>query len=161
MIVGIDPGLTGAIALLDGEECIKVWDMPVSAKTHGKGREVNPYLLVDLLYEADTLACADGSPISTVWIERVASMPGQGVAGVFSLGNSVGVLAGALAGVGARVEYVTPQRWKKHQGLIKKDKEDSRQMAIQRWPEMRGELKLKKHDGRAESILIADYGRTA
>mgnify|MGYP001306975757 CR=1 FL=1 len=159
MILGIDPGLSGAIALLDGERCVEVWDMPVTEKLHGKGREVNAYLLVDVILEA--LEMDEGLAAPVAYVERVSAMPGQGVSGMFSLGRSAGVVAGVLAAWGVRVEYVTPQAWKRSQGLLKKSKDASRTLAIQRWPEMREQLKLKKHDGRAEAMLIADYGRAA
>ena len=49
--IGIDPGLTGAIALLNGDELIKLWDMPLTERRSGKGQEVNPYLLSDIIAE--------------------------------------------------------------------------------------------------------------
>ncbi len=148
--IGVDPGLSGAIAFMEGEDCTQVWDMPISRKLRGKGNEVNAFLLADILREAEG---------GTAYVEAVSAMPGQGVSSMFSLGRSAGVIAGILAALNIRTEYVSPQAWKKHQGLIKKDKDASRTLAIQRWPEMREELKLKKHHGRADAMLIADYGR--
>ncbi len=68
--IGIDPGITGAIAFLDGEICIDVWDMPISRKLRGKGNEVNAFLLADILREAEG---------GVAYVEAVSAMPGQGV----------------------------------------------------------------------------------
>lgn len=154
LVVGIDPGLSGALALIGPAGLLAVADMPVVAKGKGAGRvknEVNPAALAQLLREwvnghADEVL---------VVVERVSAMPGQGVAGVFSLGDTLGAIRGVVAARGYPVAWVTPHAWKKHYGLPA-DKELARARAVQLYPE--ADLTRKKDHGRAESILIARYG---
>ena len=149
MIVGIDPGLTGAIAFLDGESYF-VEDMPVMARGKGAGKvknQVNPSELYTLLaMRGVKLAC----------VERVSSMPGQGVAGVFSLGDTFGCIRGVIAAIGIPLELVTPQKWKKYYN-IGSDKEIVRARAIERFP--KAELSRKKDHNRSEALLIARYAQ--
>lgn len=91
------------------------------------------------------------SPTCAV-LERVASRPGQGVAGVFAFGRGMGVIEGVMQALEIPINYVSPQVWKKYHGLIKQPKSKSLEMARQLYPE--AELHLKKHEGRAEAILI-------
>lgn len=153
MILGIDPGLTGALALLDGDRCIDVIDMPISAKTVGKGNEVNAYLLGDILSDLKTESGGD----LLASVEQVGPMPGQGVTSMFGFGRSAGVLDGVLAAMGIPVNKVSPARWKKAMGLSGRDKDVARTMAINTFPEMAHMLARKKDTGRAEAMLIAAY----
>lgn len=147
MIIGIDPGNTGAIAVL-GEDGIlhEVHDMPLMA--NGKKQQVNPSELrriLDLQFE--------GTP--KVIIEKVSAMPGQGVSSMFNFGMGFGVLQGVVAGLGFPLYLVTPQAWKKHFNLIGKDKDNARTVAQQLYPD--APLGRKKDIGRADAILIARY----
>jgi len=155
MKVGIDPGLTGAIALLDGDTVIRIWDMPTMEKTHGKGNQVNPYILCDIFREIIEIA---GDDRVQVFVERVGARPGMGVTGAFSFGRSAGVIEGAAAAYGLAMRYPTPQRWKKGAGLIGKPKDSSRTLAIEMYPEVRDMLTRKKDNGRSDAILIAANG---
>lgn len=147
--IGIDPGLTGAIAIYsDGE--IELHDMPVSAKTAGKGQQLNLAALHDLLRGLD----------GEVWIEQVGPMPGQGSVSTWGFGRTVGQIEGVVATLGLPILYVTPQRWKKPLGLIGRDKDSARTLAIQRFPAVAGMLGRKKDGGRADALLIAYHGWT-
>lgn len=150
MIVGIDPGITGAIAVLDG--IARVWDMPVSAKLSGKGQQVSAYGFAELLHGIGVSSHVD------VYVEQVGPMPKQGVTSVFSFGRSAGVLEGALAMLRCKVVMVRPQTWKKRAGLLRADKDAARTLAMQTWPALAPELSRKKDVGRADALLIALYG---
>jgi crossover junction endodeoxyribonuclease RuvC len=143
IIVGVDPGKTGAIALLDPHgRLIDAYDMPV----------------VDGRVSAPLLAGYEGwrsTPERFVAvIEDVHAMPGQGVTSMFSFGRSLGVAEAVFGTLGVRVEYVSPQRWKKALGLGR-DKDDSRMQAIEHWPAEADLFARKKDNGRAEAALIA------
>ncbi len=141
-VVGIDPGLSGAIALLEGEN-VEGWDMPVSDK------RISPALLATIL--------RDVKP-DLVVIENVASRPGQGVASSFKFGDCAGVCRAVPAVLGYSVRFVTPASWKRHHGLSA-DKEESRRRALELWPGNAGLFKRKKDEARAEAALIAAFGR--
>ena len=148
--IGIDPGNFGAIALFVGTQLIAVYDMPiVSMERNGKVKnsmsaQQFAYIIKDLKVVSAT-------------VERVSSMPGQGVSSVFSFGRSAGVIEGVLAALEIPITYVTPTKWQQSMGRgIGKD--SSRHRAMELYPSHSEYFKLKKHDGRAESVLIGAYG---
>lgn len=150
MIVGIDPGLTGAIAFLSGNGPM-VEDLPVIANgTNAKVKNViNGAALAGLLrlYSMD---------IKVAYVEKVSTMPGQGVASNGSLMHSAGVIDGVLSTLGIPVVLVSPAKWKRAMGLTT-DKEASRATAQRLFPTM--PLARKKDHNRAEALLLAEYGR--
>lgn len=146
MIIGIDPGNTGAVAFLDGDKLVTVHDMPLMA--NGKKQQVNAYELNRIL------GIFYGDPTDVV-IEKVGAMPGQGVSSMFNFGMGFGVLQGVAAGRGFPIHLVTPQSWKKHFSLIGKDKDNARTVAQQLYPD--APLGRKKDVGRADAILIARF----
>lgn len=150
-VIGIDPGLTGAIAVL--REGAEPWvrDMPVAV--HGKGFVKQAVALEAL---ADLLEPWSYYTEVSAYLERVNAFPGQGVGSMFSLGMSFWGAAGVLAGLGIRVKLVPPQEWKAHFRLDK-DKERSRALAARLFPS--ADLARKKHHGRAEALLIARWGQ--
>jgi crossover junction endodeoxyribonuclease RuvC len=151
MIISIDPGVSGAIAVLrDDGDLIDVIDMPTSAKTRGKGNEVNAVLLGDYLRSV----ILNSGEIVRVAIEAVGAMPGQGVTSMFGFGRSLGVVEGVAAAFSLPVEYVTPQRWKKLHGLTGKDKDASRTLVLQKYPNHSDLFSRKKDNGRADAVLI-------
>ena len=152
MKIGIDPGLTGAIAWLDqNDKFIDVWDMPVMQKgTKGNKKQVNPVELANIIREI-TRECD-----CIAYVELVSAMPGQGVTSMFNFGDGFGCIRGVLAALQVPVEFVTPQSWKSRAGLKGKDKDAARTKAINLYP--MASLSRKKDIGRADAIMIARYG---
>jgi crossover junction endodeoxyribonuclease RuvC len=181
--LGIDPGITGAIALLNETELIDVQDLPTMPVGQGTGRVKNQInaaafavLIRELLAKSSLRVINDypgplteGQPHDNfgnghverqtpmVFIEKVGAMPDQGIAGAFSLGDTVGCLRGVVTALGLPIHWVTPQSWKKFYKLPK-EKDVARSVAINLYP--KAPLNLKKHHNRAEAILIARYGAT-
>lgn len=151
MIIGVDCGQTGAIAFYDSGKVAALIDMPVMARTHGKGQQVDPYTLATLILE-------HGGQFGGAVLEQVASRPLQSSQSGFNFGESVGIIKGVLGALQIPVRFVTPQRWKKAAGLIGKEKDASRALAIQLHPEIADQLTRKKDQGRAEAILVARFG---
>jgi crossover junction endodeoxyribonuclease RuvC len=145
-IVGIDPGASGAIVLLLDGEPIEWTEMPVMKV--GSATRVNPAALADILgtYEP-----------TSVLIEQVGAMPGQGVTSMFNFGHSCGTVMGVLGAMGIPYTLVTPQAWKKAAGLIGTDKDAARARAIQLWPKWRDLDKKGKGQALADAALIARY----
>lgn len=146
-VIGIDPGLTGAVAVLSEYPLLAV-RMPVM--------DYSPTGYVKRAVDLQTLATLLALyPSAVMYLERVNAMPGQGVAGMFSLGMSYWGAAGVAAGLGNHVVLVTPQEWKRYFNL-NADKDTARLLAQRLFP--RVDLSLKKDHGRAEALLIAKYG---
>jgi crossover junction endodeoxyribonuclease RuvC len=151
LIYGIDPGYTGAITLYwPATGDIEIHDMPTL--TNPKGKAVLDMHGILQILEPE----GDGQRIA--FIEQVSAMPGQGVSSVFRFGEQFGALQMALAATKTPTHYVTPAVWKRHFGLTR-DKGVSRGLAMQRFPAYADKFKRVKDDGRAESTLIALYGK--
>ena len=146
--IGVDPGKTGAIALVDSYGVlITVHDMPLA------GGIVSATLvaqLEDWHLDEDGLFGGFGPAV----IEDVHSMPKQGVASSFGFGRSKGVVEGVFAGAGRPLVYVAPSKWKKDLALSA-DKDGARRRAIELWPAKAQLFARVKDDGRAEAALIA------
>ena len=150
--LGIDPGNSGALAILDEKgDIVDIFDMPTLEVVSGKSKKqrVNPQGIVA------ELALFRDQGVRGI-IEQVNAMPGQGVTSMFSFGRALGVLEGVLAGLLIPYEHVTPTVWKKVMKL-NTSKDASRELAMRTWPHKAELFKLKKHDGRAESALLALY----
>lgn len=145
MIVGIDPGKTGAIAWLsEAGHLIEVRDLPTSKEG----------IMCAVLAE---WVSAPGRRPVRAFIERVAARPGAGVSGMFNFGRGYGHLEGVLAACGVPIERITPTVWK---GALRlsRDKDASRARAAELWPGLAGCFARKKDDGRAEAALIGRFG---
>lgn len=171
--VGIDPGLEGALAVLEDGE-LEFHD--TSVYTNGTKRHIDAAKCAALLrdikdgcqfsQEESKIRQDTGKlPVSfkrlMVTIERVGAMPKQGVTSVFTFGYGFGVWIGILAALEIPYQLVTPQSWKK---LLMpgepKEKDASRVVARRLWPSQTEEaLSRKKDHGRADAALLAEYGR--
>lgn len=154
-IVGIDPGITGAVAIHWSNNVITIEDTPNIQMKKAGGKMKTDYMpaeMVGLLKKLD--------PENThVFIESVHSMPGQGVSSTFGFGKGFGIWIGILAALGLPYTFVTPQAWKKKQMLGMQDKDAARIRAQQMYPAAAPMLMRKKDCGRADALLIMDYGR--
>lgn len=145
--IGIDPGLSGAIALLRNGEYAEVWDMPTMGRGSGTKQQINA---------AEVGKMLRGCPPCHVYMELVGAMPGQGVSSMFNFGKAAGAVLGALGALQFPVVEVTPMKWKRAFDLIGKGKDMARTVAQQLMPQ--APLSLKKHCGRADALLLAMYG---
>lgn len=156
--LGIDPGKAGAIVLLQDGKLIDIWDMPVTGKVSNKGSEINPQLLVKMIEEIFMLTDVDEEKTIVAVIEKVHSMPKQGVATTFAFGKGYGLIIGVIAAHNIPIKYVTPQAWKKHFSLIGTVKSASRTVALSMYPGHANMFKLVKHTDRADALLIGLFG---
>jgi crossover junction endodeoxyribonuclease RuvC len=155
-IIGIDPGASGALALLDSEtsRIVEVRDMPTHEVTVGKTKRkrIDVHGLVALIR---SWALCYGP---RAFIEEVQAAPNDGVVGAFAFGMAFAAPQAAMAAADVPFELVRPQVWKAHHKLIGKDKDDSRRLASQLLPAAASNWARKMDDGRAEAALLALYG---
>lgn len=149
--LGIDPGLSGALALYDlntGE--LNTGPMPTLKAGTGSKRVID---------EASIAKIIDNwsNNIIKVVIEKVHAMPKQGVTSTFNFGMGYGLVKGIIVANFIPIEYVTPQKWKKIL-RVPASKDGARERASQMFPLYSDQWKLKKEDGRAEAAMIAYYG---
>lgn len=150
--IGIDPGQTGAVALIYESGKVTLIDTPIQATNKG-GKNKNEYLprqMADIL--GNHARCH-------VFIEAVHSMPKQGVASSFDFGTGYGIWLGIIAALNLPMTKVTPQKWKKELMAGFGDKDAARIRAQELFPACVSELSRKKDIGRADALLIAEYGR--
>ena len=142
LYIGIDPGKSGGVAFVRGRERHAV-KMP--AVDHG---------LWDLLA---------GNDPATVVIEKVGATPQMGTVSAFKFGHSAGLIRGVCIAAGLQMEYVTPQKWQRHFGLIVKGRgigqrdTDKKNRNKAKARELFPELKITH--AIADALLLAEYGR--
>ena len=152
LIFGIDPGVSGAISILENKKVIEIFDMPTMIDGKKNKRQVNGSQVTNIIKESLS------SDIETVVVvEHVNAMPGQGVTSMFNFGQSFGVIKGICYALSIPIHFVRPTKWKKHFNLIKTNKEASRTKVIQTYPEISSKLSRKKDSNKADAILIARY----
>jgi crossover junction endodeoxyribonuclease RuvC len=142
-IVGIDPGVTGALACFYNGTLADLDDMPVEAS------RVNGWGVATLLNEWDP---------QVVYLEWTQPMPKNGSIASYSLGLNSGIVIGVVQALGISLERVRPNAWKLAMGLRGKPKAASRGMASELFPDFADQFRRVKDDGRAEAALIARYG---
>lgn len=149
---GVDPGLSGAVAFYDPDtKALSIIDMPVVAGEVNAGT---------LSWELRKLR----PTTEDVWVERVHSMPKQGVSSTFKFGASFGVVIGILSALEFTYLKIEPSAWKRAVALpAGAPKELSVKRAIELFPrhahlftrpKLRGTGVIAL-DGRAEAALIA------
>ena len=140
--IGIDPGKSGAYAILED----------------GKAPIVEPWSESGFVQAMGALPIKE---IAMAMVEKVGAMPGQGVTSMFHFGKNAGFIEGVLSAYRIPHQLVPPQRWKKEFSLGS-DKEQSISACRALFPDanlLPTPRCRKPNDGMAEALLIAEYGR--
>tara|TARA_B100001741_G_scaffold156321_1_gene129029 strand:+ start:173 stop:667 length:495 start_codon:yes stop_codon:yes gene_type:complete len=151
-IIGIDPGLNGAIAVLQNNKVIEIHDVPVMTDGKKNKRQLNSAQLVKLLKDS-----FQDEANTVVVVEQVNAMPGQGVTSMFNFGQTFGAIKGICAALNLPIFFVRPAKWKKHFDLINSSKDASRTKAIEMYPSISDQLSKKKDVNKSDAILIARF----
>ena len=154
LIIGIDPGINGAICFFENEEVKDVIDMPTMAEGKKNKRQVNGRQIFNEI--SSRIKNQDLQNINVV-VEQVSAMPGQGVTSMFNFGQSFGVIKGICSAMQLPLFFVRPAKWKKHFELINSQKDASRTKAIEMFPKISSILSKKKDSNKADAILIASF----
>jgi Crossover junction endodeoxyribonuclease RuvC. len=151
-IIGIDPGLSGAIAILKDSKVLNLFDMPVMSEGKKNKRQLNSAQLVNIIKEN-----TDKNDEIAVVVEQVNAMPGQGVTSMFNFGQTFGAIKGVCAALNLSIFFVRPSKWKKHFELINSSKDSSRTKVIEMYPSLSNQLSKKKDVNKSDAILIARF----
>jgi crossover junction endodeoxyribonuclease RuvC len=160
LLVAIDPGVTGAVCSLDAETNeVRFFDTPtLNVKVGKKFKNVlDAYQMVEILKTV-----SEGREVF-VTIEKVQAMPGggertMGATSAFSFGEGYGIWQGIIAALGLPHQKIHPATWKaKVLAGMGKEKDASRQRAMQLYPRAAKDLNLKKHHGRADALMLCRY----
>jgi len=142
-LIGVDPGVTGGVAILTADSTLITLPMPA-----------------DLREFANLVADA-----SHVIVEKAQSFPGQGIASAFNYGRHFGELLGAIIAQRVPFSLVSPGTWTRslHVGVSGTDpKKKSAEAARRLFPnhDFRASVRCKKpHDGMVDAALILEWGR--
>ena len=139
--IGIDPGKSGALALLTEDGQCTVVPFNESAYT--------------------AILKAASGPSSVCCLEKVGAMPGQGVVSMFNFGHNLGYIEGLLQAFDIPYQLVPPQTWKK-EFCVTSDKNTSIEVCRKLFPYVSllpTERSRKPSDGMAEAMLLAEYAR--
>lgn len=158
MVIGIDPGLGGAVAWIG--KTVFVLPMPVIGTSTKRGHRTIDGAELGRVF--DSLKRED--PCPAVYVEKAHAMPKQGIASAFNYGVGYGIVLGVIASKAMPGYLVTPQRWKARMlaDLDRSNKDASIIVARQRFPSMtfmRSPKSRVPDHGMAEAMLIAEYGR--
>lgn len=160
LVIGIDPGLKGALAFYDGG-AVEVVSMPViPVRKNGKDRnELDGYELARIINARGHIDLAA--------VERVGAMPRDGAVSAFAFGRSVGEVVGILRAHFIPLDFPVPRTWRKAMGVmpsVSGDKKPSiaratalMPVASAAWAAVRGNGDADTRSGRAEAALIALY----
>ena len=151
-IFGIDPGLSGAIAVLENEVVLDIIDLPVMAEGKKNKRQLNSAQLSQYMSKN-----VENINKTSVVVEQVNAMPGQGVTSMFNFGQTFGAIKGISATLKLPIYFVRPSKWKKHFDLINSSKDASRTKAIEIYPSLAEKLSKKKDVNKSDAILIARF----
>jgi len=154
LIIGIDPGITGAICFFEDGEVKDIIEMPNMADGKKNKRQING----SQIFNEISIRIKDIHKKEVlVVMEQVSAMPGQGVTSMFNFGQSFGVIKGICSAMQLSMHFVRPAKWKKYYGLIKSEKDASRTKAIEIFPYISSQLSKKKDSNKADAILIASF----
>jgi hypothetical protein len=140
--IGVDPGISGGIAILGIKGAAQAYKMPSTSRD-----------LWELIQEIKMAADFESHQISAT-LESVSSSPQMGVVSAFTFGNGFGHLEMALTAAGIPFERVRPQVWQKALGCMTKgNKNITKAKAQEMFPN------LKVTHATADALLIAEYGK--
>lgn len=155
ILVAVDPGLSGALALYDTEiRDLKLRDMPTYERKVSGAKAARRFL-----DEAEVLSILQWGTVmgaEMLVIEEVGGLPGQSGSAAFTFGYGVAVVVTTARLLGMRIERVRPAKWKQEMNCPA-DKRAARARASELLPAYADQWKLAKHDGRAEAALLALY----
>ena len=154
LIIGIDPGISGAICFFENGEVKDVIEMPSMADGKKNKRQVNGYQIYNEIFSR-----IKDLPKKNIFVvvEQVSAMPGQGVTSMFNFGQSFGIIKGICSAMQLSIHFVRPAKWKKYFNLIKTEKDASRTKAIEIFPYISQKLSRKKDSNKADAILISSF----
>jgi crossover junction endodeoxyribonuclease RuvC len=151
IVLGIDPGIRGGLAVVSGDGNIGTLIDAIDIPTIGTGARER----VDVAAIRDWIL--RHQPAFAL-IERAQAMPRQGASSGFKYGRATGALETAIVLSSVPIEIVEPSVWKRHWRLPGKDKELARQRALELFPAAHAFFARKKDHGRAEAALLALHG---
>ena len=150
LVLGVDPGVSGAAAVIDEDYRVVQWYRFAKLAMGGAGFAKNR---MDGRWFAQWLL--DVGPVDHAVVEFPAFVGTNNAASQVVMFAALGCAEGVIDAAGIGQERVPARRWKKAIGLIGQPKRESKVRMLELHPEMEG---ARVNQGIAEAILIARYG---
>lgn len=159
LVLGIDPGFSGALALIErvSKKFVLVKDIPCRISQNKRHLDLSPLALFIDCYANDIDFAVIEDVGAMKYVDKMGNVRGQGAAASFTFGKSTGEVHGILAAFNVKKYLVRPATWKMLMGVTSA-KRTSIEKAKKLFPSAQSELTLMKHDGRAEALLLAFFG---
>lgn len=158
LVIGVDPGFTGAVAILDKDGGSRIFDTPTTNVAYKDKTRVE-FNRARMSNEIDNIIEFSYGDSIYAFLEDAGVMPKQGITSTGRFMHGIGLWEGMLIGKNVILTMVLPAAWKKHFKLLNKEKDDSIALAKKLFPAQESLLMRKKDHNRAEALLIAEYGR--
>lgn len=153
VVLGLDPGVTGALAIVEGTQALVLEELPVLKVGTAMSRQRRDLDLAEIHKFLVPIAGA----IDHAFVEKVSARPGQGVTSMFRFGYASGSLHGLLVALGIPLTFVAPQTWQKAMG-VGPGGDAARARAKELYPASQASFTRKADEHRADAVLIATYG---
>lgn len=163
LVLGIDPGQSGAIAALADGAFDEFIDMPIVPRLSG-GMQIDGGALAARVRE--TMGRHPGAYVVAIkeQVNGMPSIPGKdgkrrqmGASSAFNFGQSDGKIQCVFEVLQIPMVVVAPATWKKRLGLTGKPKDCARTLSMQLFPKSATQLQRKKDVGRADALLVAHW----
>lgn len=159
VLLGIDPGLNGGIAVMDDAgNLLHYCKMPIKQERVLTGKKQKKIRrMIDVTSIAAIMAQFEPS---NIFIERATARPGQGVVSMFTFGMGYGMILGLCMAMEGAIctDVVTPQKWQGKVLAGLEHIEDTKLRALAKFQELYPEIDTT-HDGIVDAVMIAEYGR--
>lgn len=153
LVVGVDPGVDGGVAVLDARTRALLYGLPLPQLN----REPDVAWLAGFLA---TLEAERGS-VALVAVEEQTARPLQGAGVTLKIGRTHGMLLGAILAAGYPLERPIPARWQRV--VVSRrpgdDKEATIAWVLANFPgvDLYPGKRRKAHDGVADAVGIASW----
>ena len=156
IFIGIDPGLSGAIVIIDGD-LITTKVMPtIIVKKGKKDKRVLSHKGLKEIFEV-----IEGESCAVV--EKQHAMPREGVSSMITIGIGYGSLLQVLTDYDIPYDEVIAQKWQKEYNIARGDtKKQALDVCQNLFPNLNllaTERSRKPHEGFVDAVLIAEYNR--
>jgi len=156
LILGVDPGVTGAMALLQDGHILAVWDHSTWCNAHKPYLALRDFLRSEVYVPNIVVIEQQHARATRDAHGRVV----QGIASTWNYAQHYGIVLGCLSLFDVPIHEVDPGVWKGNMHLSggKKNKKESLEFARKLWPDRLSFFKRVQDHGRAEAALLAFYG---
>ncbi len=157
ILVGIDPGLTGAIAIVSEDEII-FYEMPVCDQSWSAWKKINKKVVRQKMVDSQKLWLILEKLKKIphkITIEAVTPLPTYGISSAWKFSGAFYTIITVCNLLGLNLNFITASSWKKKFNFTGMGKDAPRQTALRMYPHLKEALKYKYNQDKADALFIA------